>query len=196
MMLRILLGAGLILGAALGGRWGYEHAFAQGFAQGKAQGQEQVSQQWQADVNRRNALALQDWQLAQQRLYAKEAEWRQENERITHEFNQRESALRSAVSASSVEHQRLLDIIAQLKQRDRSISIISADSADLSAVVRAGDASSTSPSTGIDAATTARELLAECSGRYTQVAQAADALSAQLLGLQDWARMVRVGDGF
>lgn len=79
---------------------------------------------------------------------------------------------------AGTEQQRLRATIAQLN----------------TAAARAADvptAAATEPAPSADAATTARELLGQCSGQYAAVAAAADALSAQVLGLQDWARMVQ-----
>ncbi|MBS7349285.1 MAG: DUF2514 family protein [Comamonas sp.] len=170
---RVLIAAVLLLGTVLLGRLGWQHAYQQG----EAAGQEQVRQQWAADTTQRNALALQEWQRAQTAVRAQEAAWRQENERLTHEFTQRETALRAAVAAAGTEQQRLRSTIAQLN----------------AAAARAADlptAPATQPAPSADAATTARELLGQCSGEYAAVAAAADALSAQVLGLQGWVRMV------
>lgn len=171
---RVLIAAVLLLGAVTLARLGWQHAYNQG----EAAGQEQVRLQWAADTTQRNALALQEWQRAQTAVRAQEAAWRQENERITYDFTQREAALRAAVAAAGVEQQRLRDAIAQLNA--------AAGVADLP-----GAAPAPGPSGGADAAATARELLGQCSGEYAAVAAAADALTAQVLGLQDWVRLVQ-----
>ncbi len=92
---------------------------------------------------------------------------RQANQGVTDRATQQRIHLAAAAAAARTERDELL---AELARRGAPGDPAAGDGAD-------------------DAATAARAL-GECSGRYQDVARAADALTAQVRGLQDYARSV------
>jgi phage protein D len=176
---RILIAVVLTLGAVMGVRLWNAHLIAVG----DAQGADRVQTEWNtAEAKRLAAEATARMEAAQKRAVAEAAERDQEQakqieaERIAHEQAQREQAQSNALAAADSRNRSLLTTIAQLN-------------ADAAARL-----SSTGPqsctSADIDAATTARTALGECSSRYTALGGVADKLSGQVSGLQDYVRTV------
>ena len=176
---RILIAVVLTLGAVMGVRLWNAHLIAVG----DAQGADRVQTEWNtAQAKRLAAEATARMEAAQKRTVAEAAERSQEQakqieaERIAHEQAQREQAQRNALAAADSRNRSLHTTIAQLN-------------ADAAARL-----SSTGPqsctASDIDAATTARTALGECSSRYTALGGVADKLSGQVSGLQDYVRTV------
>ena len=176
---RILIAVVLTLGAVMGVRLWNAHLIAVG----DAQGADRVQTEWNtAQAKRLAAEATARMEAAQKRTVAEAAERSQEQakqieaERIAHEQAQREQAQRDALAAADSRNRSLHTTIAQLN-------------ADAAARL-----SSTGPqsctASDIDAATTARTALGECSSRYTALGGVADKLSGQVSGLQDYVRTV------
>lgn len=179
MTARILIAMVLTLGAVMGVRLRNAHLIAQGDAQGSAR----VRTEWNtADTKRQADEAKARMQAAQKRALAEVAERdleqakQKEAERIAHEQVQREQAQNSALAAAESRNRSLHTSIAQLNANA---------AARLSSP---GPQSCTAAD--IDAATTARTALGECSNRYTALGGIADRLSGQVTGLQDYVRSV------
>ena len=176
---RILIAVVLTLGAVMGVRLWNAHLIAVG----DAQGADRVQTQWNtAEAKRLAAEATARMEAAQKRTVAEAAERSQEQakqieaERIAHEQAQREQAQRDALAAADSRNRSLHTTIAQLN-------------ADAAARLSSTGAQSCT-SADLDAATTARTALGECSSRYTALGGVADKLSGQVSGLQDYVRTV------
>lgn len=182
MTARLLIAVVLTLGAVMGVRLWNAHVLAQG----DAQGAQRVQTAWNtAEAKRQANEALARMEAAQQLAERERQEREQEQllqqqtDRIAHEQAQREQALRTAVAAADSRHRSLLSTIAQLNAN------AAAASADLP-----GTGPVASSCASADATRSARELLGQCSGRYAAVAAAADQLTSQVTGLQDYVRAV------
>lgn len=101
---------------------------------------------------------------------AKEQRLQRENERIANESTQRERRLASNAATSQLAANSLRDEIQRLNAR--------AAPGDATAAGYAGEAAA------------ARELLGACSSEYRAVAEGADSLRDQVIGLQDWVSQV------
>ena len=176
---RILIAVVLTLGAVAGVRLWNAHLIAQGDAQGAGR----VQTEWNtAEAKRLADDATARMEAAKKRALAEAAERTQEQakqqeaERIAHEQAQREQAQITALAVAESRNRSLHTTIAQLN-------------ADAAARL-----SSTGPrsctASDIDAATTARTALGECSSRYTALGGVADKLSGQVSGLQDYVKSV------
>lgn len=173
-MMRPLIAAVLALGAVFAVQGWQAHIHAQGDAAGAAR----VQQQWDADTARRDADTLAAHLVAQQQLRQREAALQKETERIAHETAQREAQLRAAGAAADARVRSLHTTIAQLNANAAAL-------ADLP-----GTSTGACTATQHDAAATARTALGACSQRYAAVAGAADQLTDQVTGLQDYVRAV------
>lgn len=176
---RILIAVVLTLGAVTGVKLWNQHLIAKG----DAQGADRVRTEWNtADTKRLATEATARMEAAQKRAAAEDAERtkeqakQQEAERIAHEQVQREQAQSAALAAAESRNRSLHTTIAQLN----------ADAA--ARLSSSGPQSCTAAD--IDAATTARTALGECSSRYTTLGGVADRLSGQVTGLQDFVRSV------
>ena len=176
---RILIAVVLTLGAVMGVRLWNAHLIAQGYAQGAGR----VQTEWNiSDAKRLAAEATTRMEAAQKRSVA-EANARTEEqakqieaERIANEQAQREQASRTALDTATARSRSLLTTIAQL---------------NANAAARLSSPGPQSCTTAdIDAGTTARTALGECSSRYTALGGVADRLSGQVTGLQDYVRSV------
>ncbi len=168
------IAAVLALGAVLAVQGWKAHIYAQGDAAGAAR----VQQQWEADTARRDADTLAAHLVAQQQLRQREVALQKETERIAHETAQREVQLRAAVAAADARVRSLHTTIAQLNANAAALTDLPGPGAD------------TCTATQHDAAATARTALGACSQRYAAVAGAADQLTDQVTGLQDYVRAV------
>jgi hypothetical protein len=142
---------------------------AMGYSRGHAEAVA-VQGQWDAEKARLNALALQ-----------------QSND--VRKFEElRASNIQGALDAKEREAQRAradaADLRGQLASLRDSLAT-AATAADLPASSATGG---TGAARGPDDAATLRQLLGACSGRYADVAEAADALRVQLSGVQGWVR--------
>ena len=176
---RILIAVVLTLGAGIGAQLGHQHLIAKG----DAQGAERVRAEWNtADAKRLTNEADARTKAAQMRAVEEAAERtkeqakQQEAERIAHEQVQREQAQSAALAVAESRNRSLHTTIAQLN-------------ADAAARLSSPGPQSCTAS-DIDAATTARTALGECSSRYTALGGVADQLSGQVTGLQDYVRSV------
>lgn len=176
---RLLMAVVLTLGAVLGVQLWNAHLIAKG----DAQGADRVRTEWNtANTQRQADEAKARMEAAQKRAIAEVAERDQEKakqieaERIAREQAQREQAQSAALAAAESRNRSLHTTIAQLNANA---------AARLSSP---GPQSCTAAD--IDAATTARELLGECSSRYTALGGIADRLSGQVTGLQDYVKSV------
>ena len=176
---RILIAVVLTLGAVMGVRLWNAHLIAVG----DAQGADRVQTEWNtAEAKRLAAEATARMEAAQKRTAVEAAERSQEQakqieaERIAHEQAQREQAQRDALAAADSRNRSLHTTIAQLN-------------ADAAARLSSPSAQSCT-SADLDAATTARTALGECSSRYTALGGIADRLSGQVTGLQDYVKSV------
>ena len=176
---RILIAVVLTLGAVAGVRLWNAHLIAQGDAQGAGR----VQTEWNtAEAKRLADDATARMEAAKKRALAEAAERTQEQakqqeaERIAHEQAQREQAQITALAVAESRNRSLHTTIAQLN----------ADAA--ARLSRTGPQSCTA--SDIDAATTARTALGECSSRYTALGGVADKLSGQVSGLQDYVKSV------
>ena len=176
---RILIAVVLTLGAVLGVQLWNAHLIAKG----DAQGADRVRTEWNtANTQRQADEAKGRMEAAQKRAIAEVAERDQEQakqieaERIAREQAQREQAQSAALAAAESRNRSLHTTIAQLN-------------ANAAARLSSSGPQSCTAS-DIDAATTARTALGECSGRYTALGGVADKLSGQVSGLQDYVRMV------
>ena len=174
---RILIVILITLAAVFGVRAWNSHLVAQG----DAQGANRVQQAWdQADANRKAAESDASAKAALKRAAdetaarADEQAKQKETERIAHEQVQREQAQSAALAVAESRNRSLHTTIAQL---------------NANAAARLSSPSPQSCTTAdIDAATTARTALGECSSRYTALGGVADRLSGQVTGLQDFIR--------
>ena len=176
---RILMAVVLTLGAVMGVQLWNTHLIAKG----DAQGADRVRTEWNtANTQRQADEAKARMEAAQKRAIAEVAERNQEQakqieaERIAREQAQREQAARTALDTATARNRSLLTTIAQLN-------------ANAAARLSSPGAQSCS-ARDIDAGTTARELLGECSSQYTALGGIADRLSGQVTGLQDYVRAV------
>ena len=176
---RILIAVVLTLGAVLGVQLWNAHLIAKG----DAQGADRVRTEWNtANTQRQADEAKGRMEAAQKRAIAEVAERDQEQakqieaERIAREQAQREQAQSAALAAAESRNRSLHTTIAQLNAN------------------AAAQLSSTGPQSctaaDLDAATTARTALGECSSRYTALGGIADRLSGQVTGLQDYVKSV------
>ena len=177
---RLLIAVVLTLGAVLGVQLWNAHLIAKG----DAQGADRVRTEWNtADTQRLADEAKARMEAAQKRAIAEVAERNQEQakqieaERIAHEQAQREQAAHTALDTATARNRSLLTTIAQLNANAAAAKLSSS-----------GPQSCTTAD--IDAATTARTALGECSSRYTALGGIADRLSGQVTGLQDYVRAV------
>ena len=131
-------------------------------SKGDARGAARVQAAWDAQENARNAATARD----------NAAKFRNA-ERTAHEDAQREAARRARDAAAAAAVRGLRAEIARLNARPDPYP---AGDAGLAAC--AGEAA------------TARELLGESSGAYQQLAEEADGLRDQVIGLQQFARDV------
>ncbi|WP_343590152.1 DUF2514 domain-containing protein [Paracidovorax wautersii] len=171
LMAAVLLTAGALLGVRA---WN-----AHLVAQGDKQGADRVQTAWDKDTARRDkadadARAAAASQQAELERIARAAESakQQEAERIARDQAQREGALRQSLALATTRNRGLLDTIAALNARDSAQLPGTAPDAGAAALAVA--------------ARTARELLGQCSSRYTAVAADADRLANQVTGLQDF----------
>lgn len=178
MRARILIAILITLAAVLGVRAWNSHLVAQG----DAQGAQRVQQAWdQAEAKRQAAESAAREKAALKRAAdetaarATEQAKQKETERIAHEQAQREQAQRAALAAADSRHRSLLTTIAQLN-------------ANAAAAKLSGTGPQSCAAADIDAATAARNALGECSSRYTALGGAADRLSNQVMGLQDYIK--------
>ncbi|MBC7215657.1 MAG: DUF2514 domain-containing protein [Burkholderiaceae bacterium] len=161
------------------------------FFAGQARGERIVQARWDAAEERRRADDAQAAMQAAQRQAAAERAARETElqnqataERIAHDQAARETALRADAERSAARARSLLDTIASLN---------GAGPAPAHGLPQA--AAAAVAGAGPDGAATARNALGECSQRYAAVAATADGLSAQVTGLQAWARMAMDGNG-
>ena len=177
---RILIAVVLTLGAVMGVRLWNAHLIAQGDAQGAGR----VQTEWNtSDAKRLAAEATTRMEAAQKRSVA-EANARTEEqakqieaERIANEQAQREQASRTALDTATARNRSLLTTIAQLNANAAAAKLPDTGPQSCTAA-------------DIDAATTARTALGECSSRYTALGGIADRLSGQVTGLQDYVKSV------
>ena len=183
MRVRILLAILITLATVFGVRAWNSHLVAQG----DTQGSQRVQQAWdQAEAKRKaaesEARAKAALKRAADETAARAAEHakQKETERIAHEQVQRERAQSAALAVAESRNRSLHTTIAQL---------------NANAAARLSSPSPQSCTTAdIDAATTARTALGECSSRYTALGGVADRLSGQVTGLQDFVRSVTQSD--
>lgn len=176
---RILIAVVLTLGTVLGVQLWNAHLIAKG----DAQGADRVRTEWNtANTQRQADEAKGRMEAAQKRAIAEVAERDQEQakqieaERIAREQAQREQAQSAALAAAESSNRSLHTTIAQL---------------NANAAARLSSPGPQSCTAGdIDAATTARTALGECSSRYTALGGIADRLSGQVTGLQDYVKSV------
>jgi len=141
-------------------------------------GSERVQQRWSAQVADDTAAAATHTAELQRLLRADETRKQLQAERIAHENALREKNLRVRVERAGARNRSLLDTIAALNAA--------------SAVPGAGaDAGTATVADG--GADIARELLGQCSSRYTAVAADADRYADQVTGLQGYAALCRAG---
>lgn len=176
---RILIAVVLTLGAVLGVQLWNAHLIAQG----DTQGANRVRTEWNtANAQRQADEAKARMEAAQKRAIAEVTERDQEQakqieaERIAREQAQREQAQSAALAAAESSNRSLHTTIAQLN-------------ANAAARLSSPGPQSCTAS-DIDAGTTARTALGECSSRYTALGGIADRLSGQVTGLQDYVRAV------
>lgn len=186
MTLRIVAAVVLALGAVMAVRSWNAHLVAVG----DAQGAQRVRTQWEtADAKRRADELQAGADAAQERARAEFAARELEQakqiqaERIAREQAQREGALRASLGRADARQRSLLDTIDQLNEQLGAQRAPGGDG-----VPGTGPGADTTAI--VDAARTARELLGGCIRRYAAVAAAADQLSAQVTGLQDFVRTV------
>lgn len=146
------------------------HWMSAGRAEVQAQWDKQKEQD--AATNAQESAAQAAAALAADRLKATQ------NEGISHEDAQYTQKLESSNARLSAANRGLLDTIARLNTQQR------------------GSGTNLSPSAGTggepdDAAAVARELLGQCSSRYTAMAATSGDLARQVIGLQAWTRMAR-----
>lgn len=152
-------------------------------AQGDAQGSQRVQLAWDHAEAKRQAAESDARAKAALKRAADETAIRlveqakqKETERVAHEQAQREQAARTALDTATALNRSLHTTIAQLNAN------------------AAARLSSTGPQSctaaDIDAATTARTALGECSSLYTALGGIADRLSGQVTGLQDYVKSV------
>ncbi|MBF9263578.1 DUF2514 domain-containing protein [Paracidovorax cattleyae] len=180
MSTRLVIYGLLICGALVGVEAWQSHLIAKGDARGAAR----VQAAWRIETARRDkadadAAADAAHNQAEQERIARAAEQskQQEVERVARDQAQREGALRQSLALATSRNRSLLDTIATLNARD--------------AVQLSGTATDAGSAALADAARTARELLGQCSSRYTAVAANADRLANQVKGLQDFVRAVQ-----
>ena len=177
---RILIAVVLTLGAVMGVRLWNTNLIAQGDAQGAGR----VQNEWNISEDKRLAAEATARMEAAKKSAAAETKARTEEqakqieaERIAHEQAQREQAQRTSLAAAESRNRSLHTTIAQLN-------------ANAAAAKLSGTGAQSCTSADVDAATTARTALGECSSRYTALGGVADRLSGQVTGLQDYVRSV------
>ncbi|MDF1486716.1 DUF2514 domain-containing protein [Ramlibacter sp. H39-3-26] len=182
MSLRVIAAVVLTLAVVLGVRAWNVHLIALG----DAQGAERVRGEWHLAETKRSAELMQAEAEAGRRRALAETLAREDEqakqiqaERIAREQAQREGALRAAVGRADARNRSLFDTIAELNAQ------LAHGGNDMPGTIKIADTS-----TIVDAARTARELLASCSSRYAAVAAEADRLGNQVSGLQDFVRTV------
>ncbi len=172
MSARILIAAVLALSAVLSIQVWNAHLIAQG----DEQGAKRVRGEWTDAVNKQQAEAALAKAEAERQAREEETRKQKEAERIAREQVQREATWRAAIDRANARNSSLLNTIADLNARDAA---------------RLSEAGTHPGSDAdIDATTTARQLLGQCSQRYTAVAADADALAAKVTGLQDYVRVM------
>lgn len=125
---------------------------------------------WQSKEEKRQKAEADARLAAEQKARAEETRKAKESERVAQEQAQREAQLRAAADAAARRVGSLQHTIQTLNERDRRRNL----SAHPDAAALA------------DEAARARELLGQCSGRYTAVAANAAEHAAQVIGLQDY----------
>ena len=182
MTVRVIAAVLLTLAAVFGVRAWNAHLVAQGNAEGAAR----VRGEWAtADAKRQaaeSAVAAQAQaeSAERQRRAREEDQLKQEQaERIAREQAKREAVKQAALDRAESRNRGLLGAIADLNARAAAAAAaMSGAGQDPGAVALIGQAS------------TARELLGQCSSRYTAVAANADGLRSQVIGLQDFVATV------
>lgn len=179
MSLRLIAAVVLPLLAALSIQAWSTHLIAKGDAQGATR----VRTEWKtADLKRQademEARAKASQQQAEAERQAREAQQikNREAERIANVQAQREEGLRYALARSDARNRGLLNTIERLNARP---------------LVDVSGAAPSACSTALaHEASTARELLGQCSSRYTALGSEADGLRVQVMGLQDYVKRV------
>ncbi|WP_208508387.1 DUF2514 domain-containing protein [Variovorax paradoxus] len=182
MTVRVIAAVLLTLAVVFGVRAWNAHLVAEGDAQGDSR----VRAEWrEADTKRQAAesaaAAQAQAESAERQRRAREEDQlkQQQAERNSREQAQREAALQSALARADSRNRGLLGTIADLNARAAAAAAaMSGAGQDSGAVAFIGQAS------------TARELLGQCSSRYTAVAADADGLRSQVIGLQDFVASV------
>lgn len=128
------------------------------------------SWRWEAKVAKIEREYADKKQRAESQARATEQKLQRESERISNEATIRERKLAATVTASRTAANSLRDEIARLNARP-----VSADPGIAAIAVEAASA---------------REQLGKCAEEYRAVAQGADELRDQLIGLQDWVSQV------
>ena len=146
--------------------FGYQ-AWAQHYVR---KGVQQERAAWQDRETKRLKEEAEARLAAEQKARAEETRKAKETDRVAQEQAQREAHLRAAADAATRRVGSLQHTIQALNERDRRRNL----SAHPDAAALA------------DEAARARELLGQCSGRYTAVAANAAEHAAQVIGLQDY----------
>lgn len=146
-------------------------------AAAEGRGAAAVRQEWSAANDRAAAVNAQRAAEAERQRRDEEHAKQDQAERIARDTDQREADQRSRAVRAEQRNRSLLDTIASLNARNAELSRTSEDA---TARALAHEASA------------ARELLGQCSSRYTAVAAAADGFRSQVIGLQDYVATVCV----
>ena len=161
-------------------------------AEGDAQGALRVQTRWdtaevkrRADIKEAEARAATEQAEAERKTRIDEQAKQKQAERVANEQAKREASLRASLDRADARNRGLLDTIAQLNNNARARA-----AADVP-----GASADASTSAIVDEATTARELLGQCSQRYTGVAAAVDGLRVQVIGLQAFVADVCLAQG-
>ncbi|MBN9477396.1 MAG: hypothetical protein ABS43_03700 [Bordetella sp. SCN 67-23] len=155
----------LIAVAALGARLGYEAI--------QESGRAEVRAEWQQEKDRQAAAAKEQQAERERAARAEDSSRATEAERIANEQAEREEADKARAAATAARERSLLNTIAALNQRAAELSS-GAEDPRVAAFARE--------------ATTARGLLGECTARYRAVADDANQLRGQVIGLLDFDR--------
>ena len=176
------------LGALLAVKAWNEHLIAEGDTQGALR----VQTQWdtaeakrRADIKEAEARAAIEQAEAERKTRIDEQAKQKQAERVANEQANREATLRASLTRAESRNRGLLDTINELNLRARARA-----AADVP-----GASSDASTNAVVDEATTARELLGQCSQRYTGVAAAVDGLRVQVIGLQAFVADVCLAQG-
>ena len=163
---KALIGAAITAAICAALYFGYQawaqHYVRKGVQQERAAWQERETKRLKAEAEARLA--------AEQKARAEETRKAKETDRVAKEQAQREAHLRAAADTATRRVGSLQHTIQALNERDRRRNL----SAHPDAAALA------------DEAARARELLGQCSGRYTAVAANAAEHAAQVIGLQDY----------